>query len=666
MAKKQMNLETELTAKIDDLTAKLNRASGQITSFKNKAKSGNSDLFSGAVSSLKGLMPVIGLAAVATTTFNGVINTTQAAGDSWALTMAGVQGALEGVYRTIGTGDWSNLFDNMVKSAAAAKDLTAALDELFEKGLSADLNNAQLDFEIATAEQLRDIAKANKNFPEVIKQANIIAALELKKITNSLKVAEDTKTAFFNDIKTITGLSDKDVLTFLKSYNDSEITKIREQATAYQAGLENIEKYKNNEYILGVDPVKVEEATAKLTSELNKQYNNEVVIYAATLKAYNSLNDEKITSAVNSEKKIIELQTASLKQIKANEVAKAKALNKEDDFGRKVDLKINASVNLKIDPEQFISELDKATDQYQKLIDEAIDADSLELIYKGLPKLEDDLAELQRLQGLSSSPELFKSYGVAIDETILKIQKFKGETKDSAISLGDFYSGMGLAFDSLADSAERFGSKGAAAFLNIVSATAQTIESVGKLIEVFKTMAAMKQLADAADIAGSIEKAKAIDATVTASTNLTGVLQTMAATKQAANAADIASAPAKIAANQGVAMSEGVAASAGVPFPGNLLAIAATIAAVVSAFAAFGKFENGGIVGGSSFTGDNITARVNSREMILNERQQANLFAMANGSGGSGGSGGAVLIKFENGSLEGYLNHRNKRTNNMK
>lgn len=41
-------------------------------------------------------------------------------------------------------------------------------------------------------------------------------------------------------------------------------------------------------------------------------------------------------------------------------------------------------------------------------------------------------------------------------------------------------------------------------------------------------------------------------------------------------------------------------------------------------------FEDGGIVGGSSYTGDNVVARVNSGEMILNRQQQAQLFNMAN------------------------------------
>jgi hypothetical protein len=48
------------------------------------------------------------------------------------------------------------------------------------------------------------------------------------------------------------------------------------------------------------------------------------------------------------------------------------------------------------------------------------------------------------------------------------------------------------------------------------------------------------------------------------------------------------------------------------------------------------KFESGGIVGGNSFSGDNVMIRANSAEMILNQQQQKSLFNQLNGS--SGGS----------------------------
>lgn len=56
--------------------------------------------------------------------------------------------------------------------------------------------------------------------------------------------------------------------------------------------------------------------------------------------------------------------------------------------------------------------------------------------------------------------------------------------------------------------------------------------------------------------------------------------------------------------------------------------LATAITGIISAFASIPKFEFGGIVGGSSFYGDKILARINSGEMILNKKQQSNLYGM--------------------------------------
>lgn len=47
-----------------------------------------------------------------------------------------------------------------------------------------------------------------------------------------------------------------------------------------------------------------------------------------------------------------------------------------------------------------------------------------------------------------------------------------------------------------------------------------------------------------------------------------------------------------------------------------------------------GQYSTGGIVGGTSYTGDRLTAHVNSGEMIFDKQQQLRLFNIANGQGG--------------------------------
>jgi len=75
------------------------------------------------------------------------------------------------------------------------------------------------------------------------------------------------------------------------------------------------------------------------------------------------------------------------------------------------------------------------------------------------------------------------------------------------------------------------------------------------------------------------------------------------------------------------------ASLANVPVIGPGLGLAAGIAAYAWGQSLIPSFEEGGIVQGSSYKGDNVKANVNSGEMVLNGSQQKNLFDTANGKG---------------------------------
>lgn len=88
----------------------------------------------------------------------------------------------------------------------------------------------------------------------------------------------------------------------------------------------------------------------------------------------------------------------------------------------------------------------------------------------------------------------------------------------------------------------------------------------------------------------------------------------------------------EVAANTAAGASEAGKGAAKLPFPWNIVAIGGAIAAALAAFAMIPKFAAGGIAQGST-SGDNNLVRVNGGEMILNGRQQATLFQIANGKG---------------------------------
>ena len=111
-----------------------------------------------------------------------------------------------------------------------------------------------------------------------------------------------------------------------------------------------------------------------------------------------------------------------------------------------------------------------------------------------------------------------------------------------------------------------------------------------------------------------------------------------------------------------LAISKGVAAASGLTPPWNLIMIGTTVAAILAALATQ-PFAEGGIVGGTSFKGDKVYARLNSGEMVLNGRQQANLFNMINSGGLIGG--GKVTFEIKGRELVGVLNNYNNKRNKV-
>ena len=92
------------------------------------------------------------------------------------------------------------------------------------------------------------------------------------------------------------------------------------------------------------------------------------------------------------------------------------------------------------------------------------------------------------------------------------------------------------------------------------------------------------------------------------------------------SAAQIANAVKSISAMYAEAMAAGTLSGSKLPFPANIAAIATVVATIGSIFASLPKFDSGGIIPGGVSLHDNRLAQVSSGEMILNKRQQNNLF----------------------------------------
>ena len=168
-------------------------------------------------------------------------------------------------------------------------------------------------------------------------------------------------------------------------------------------------------------------------------------------------------------------------------------------------------------------------------------------------------------------------------------------------------------------------------FLSIIKMIESLTEITNKLTQAKEQEAKMTGVATASKVTEA-----AVDTTVTGVKVANSEIKKTADTSEAATA--VTTATTEVAANTAKGVSAAGSSAASLPFPANIIAIGAAIAAAVALFASIPKFATGGVITGGPTSGDKILARVNAGEMILNQGQQSRLFEAIN-SGKLGGSG---------------------------
>lgn len=168
-------------------------------------------------------------------------------------------------------------------------------------------------------------------------------------------------------------------------------------------------------------------------------------------------------------------------------------------------------------------------------------------------------------------------------------------------------------------------------FLSIIKMIESLTEITNKLTQAKEQEAKMTGVATASKVTEA-----AVDTTVTGVKVANSEIKKTADTSEAATA--VTTATKEVAANTAKGVSAAGSSAASLPFPANIIAIGAAIAAAVALFASIPKFATGGVITGGPTSGDKILARVNAGEMILNQGQQSRLFEAIN-SGKLGGSG---------------------------
>lgn len=715
--------QTKLTADTTQHDQALGRSAKQVYNYKKEVDKANADVDKLGKSFSK-LAGALGLTTIAVGTFKSALRQNAELADRWGQSMQVLKTAAGDFVYSLSTMDFSNFFNGLGDIITRSHEAYNALDNLatLQAQISGRNSKLQADYE----ESFRRLKAGDRSAADDMRRL----AAEMDK--NNQAVIDARRTSMMNTVRlntTSTGFGGGSRLTGVKPYeykfefSDSQLddlaelvmntdklnSKVKQLEVTYKAAEERASEYnKQNQAWYDVAKAKAEwEAYQKLqkrygdpadegsagqqflddwtTNQNQRQQENafqrmtEVRINAALNKA-----EGPESTRTDTDKADEILPPGSIAEVEKRLKTLHDAYNlATEDGGEKGRHALLQQIHtaeaelkkMKIDPSDLLPEgsLAKMEARLKELKERfsnaATDAER-DKIRKDIKTLENDLKKINGEVTIT-----VKTRRQQINEEIQRLQEQMENTYfeiDMKVKKGDL-DGLQALIDSLAADGSKIDEL-TGSISRLGEATMTPSEKIQEQI---------KGMGDAYRGWGEIGASSA-DAIANAFLALSNTedevashnLKTMA-TLTGQIGSVIPKILALVAANQAEALSSGIAGAAKVPFPGNLPAMAAIVAEIVAMFATVSQFKSraqsfagGGIFEGmGSKFGDMHIARVNPGEMILNPRQQRNLFGLLDGNlniGGNNNVGGDVTFKISGSTLVGVLSNYNRTTERRK
>ncbi len=696
---------TRLLLKTNDFDANLNKSKKNVNAF----QSDISKMSGVAVSGVMKFAGVLGIAVTASEGFNKVMNSSQTLGDEYARTMDGLKGGVDQFFYSIGSGDWTPFMNGLTETIRLAREAYNAMDQLGNTKMSFSYfdakNQATIQEQItilkdkdSTEEQKKAarelLDKTLKDQEEIVGQykqrsqnalqAMVKAAIGLDGVDVS---AIDIDKVLRLDVSSV---GDKQKAQLAKQYKDfvDEYDRLKSKFTTY----ETVGSGMNVHTVTTTDTNALSKAISPMLSKYQDaiQYNAILVkksdewlqnlINVATAAEAAGRNLSSMTKAANrasqsgiggktpkeepkegsiawydtqiaeQNKKLIaetDMQARSAIQATINELEQKKinlkfvvdqeafkiAHGEMKDGALSLPKANSPMINVAEEYEPIISSYNEMIAERERRLSESNDDATSSFIQSQIDKFKDTIKELKELQELQESRNsaitpngaysAFKnnsSKDKKGNETDfrkikgMKLPKFESPIKKKDIDINEEYTKSLYAVGSIMSSLSGITNESTAAYLQW---GAGVVSSIAQAIPAIRDL---------------------------------------------------------ITAKQTEAVINGVTSATETPVVGWLLAGAA-VASVIAAMASIPKFATGGIVPGTSFTGDKVPALLNSGEMILNGSQQSNLFQMLNSglygslsqkiapSAENGNQPASVTFRIHGRDLEGVLsNHYNQKS----
>ena len=591
---------------------------------------------------------IAGVAGGAMATFDKFVNASQTTGDAWAGKVEQMKASVDNFFYALNTGDMTSFSMGLEELRKQAQATYEAFDQLGNVRISYGYLGGKVDAEIAKQRAIsmdetltpEEREKALTQWKKLVEEKKRIAtnASEASKDALFKMVSQDTMLDF-SDIS----MKDYDRVLALDLenaiYREEEKDKLAKQYEKYQELIEVEAKEKRKleskkrrlEHQNKVGTNEYDDIVNKI-GEINQAQRKISISYKDAI-LYNKLlvriKDEELqkTVAVAREadamkESVYNTQNQFNRGYKrvTNSVNKASGGSKEDAANEGTIKWYNDEIS-RLNKELSNTQDKKIAGQLQAKVNELnSEKIRLQLVIdqNAFREIHGELEDKFDANPLNLSPKL------SIDLDSVKIPPIEPLIKENDIDFMDKYTDRLYGLSSVMGSVNSIINKGTGNWLEYGMGVTQAITAV---ISQVAALTAAKKADEAADLAATTSKIT----NMAAETSAQGVaLATQTANEAATSSIKVAMATAEMAAKS-------AAAFAAIPFAGPALA-AAQIASFKTLIAttSIPTFAHGGIVPGGSYVGDLVPAMVNSGEMILNNRQQANLFSLLNNGGGKG------------------------------
>ena len=601
------DLVTRLLLKTQQFDNNLGKSTKQIQGFQQKIQ-GFSNM---AISSFTKFAGGIGIALTAGEAFNKALRSCQATADLFDNNLNAAKDTVDSFFRSLVTGDWNVFNEGILGAYRNLKDLSMMMDELADKKLSLGYIKAD---DLKDMERFEQIAKdTNKTYDERINAVQNMQGV-INHLNKSIKETNDLDIQALNKSyasKSGLNINREDLDYCFKNTNfKGELTTAANDAYKEYLRLQKEvqSKTKANRYdvnVYGYDPSrKSQREYAEAVKALNVyKQQNDFLIKQGWLTEETDDNRKQTVDRLK-EQLEAEKEIYSL-QKRADETRRSVvSSNKPVTTTDSVSTTTNI-IKTEVIPSGSITELKKQIASLKTEFENATNDGMRAGLMAAINEAE---TQLKMMQLRASKMDLLPS------NTESKVNPLEGlDTSDL-----DKYR---------------------------KSDPIKLIETDNSALDYINTMATL-----VGNISGATDNATAswIQYTANIISSVGAMLPAMASLF-------------------GITAALGIAEQSKMMWPLNLIAMAATVAGLAAAIASIPKVADGGIFTGNNTIGDMNIARVNSGEMILNNRQQRNLFNLLNGNGSIGNNNiKEIKLKIEGRDLVSVINSENFRTSKFK